>query len=114
MHDTTIITESAIGKRLDKFSDGEPVSYLMINNKKVDLVAKITIGRAADNDVIIDNKLASRHHALIQRIKNAFYLKDLGSTNGTVLNGKKIPVSKYVKLQKGDTVSIGNDGFIIS
>jgi len=114
MQDTTIITESAVGQRLDMLTNKESISYLMINNKKVSLVAKISIGRSAENDVVIDNKLASRHHALIQRIKDAFYLKDVGSTNGTLLNGKKVPVDKYVKLGKGDKITIGNDSFIMS
>ena len=41
----------------------------MFNKKKIELVAKIKIGRGLDNDVIVDNKLASRHHAVIQKIK---------------------------------------------
>lgn len=114
MQDTTIITESVVGKRLDMLKNKESISYLMVNNKKVSLVAKITIGRSSDNDVIIDNKLASRHHAIIQRIKDSFYLKDIGSTNGTHLNGQLISVDTYVKLHKGDRISIGSDSFIMS
>lgn len=114
MQDTTIITESAVGQRLDRITNKESISYLMINNKRVSLVAKINIGRSSDNEVVIDNKLASRHHAIIQRIKDSFYLKDVGSTNGTLLNGNKIPIEKYVKLHKGDKITIGNDNFIMA
>ena len=42
----------------------------MFNNSKIELVAKITIGRSQDNNIVIDNKLASRHHAIIQKIKD--------------------------------------------
>lgn len=114
MSDTTIVTNSPVGQHLDAIGESKPASYLMINNKKIDLVAKITIGRDSSNDVVIDNKLASRHHAMIQKIKNVYFLKDVGSTNGTFLNGCKLPADKYVKLQPGDKITIGNMNLVIS
>ena len=72
MFDETIITDSPVGQRLEMMSNKDAVSYLMFNNKRIDLVAKITIGRSSDNDVVVDNKLASRYHAIIQKIKNAY------------------------------------------
>ncbi len=114
MNDETIITSSAVGKRLDSFSESDKVSYLVFNNNKVRLISKIRIGRANDNDIVVDNKLASRYHAIIQKIKDAYYLKDEGSTNGTFLNGKKIPEAKYFKLQAGDKITIGNSNLVIS
>ena len=86
----------------------------MFNQKKVELVAKITIGRDTDNDVVVDNKLASRHHAMIQKIKDAYFIKDVGSTNGTFINGIRIPNDKYVKLNPGDKISIGNMSLVVS
>jgi len=114
MNDTTIVTDSPVGKHLDSIGETKPASYLMFNNKKIDLVAKITIGRESDNDVVVDNKLASRHHAMIQKIKNVYFIKDVGSTNGTFLNGTKIPADKYVKLVPGDKITIGNMNLVIS
>lgn len=114
MNDTTIITNSPIGQHLDAIGESKPASYLMFNKKKIELVAKITIGRDADNDVVVDNKLASRHHALIQKIKDTYFLKDEGSTNGTLLNGTSIPKDKYVKLSPGDRITIGNMTLVIS
>ena len=70
MSNETIQTVSPVGKQLKSYGETKPASYLMFNNKKVSLVAKITIGREYDNDVVVDNKLASRHHAVIQKIKN--------------------------------------------
>ena len=70
MNDTTIITNSPIGQHLDAIGESKPASYLMFNKKKIELVTKITIGRSTDNDVVVDNKLASRHHAIIQKIKD--------------------------------------------
>ncbi|MBO5401305.1 MAG: FHA domain-containing protein [Spirochaetaceae bacterium] len=114
MFDETIITESPVGQRLEMMSNKDAVSYLMFNNKRIDLVAKITIGRSSDNDVVVDNKLASRYHAIIQKIKNAYFIKDNDSTNGTFVNGAIIPKDKYVKLNKGDKVTIGNSSIVIS
>ena len=114
MSNETIQTVSPVGKQLKSYGETKPASYLMFNNKKVSLVAKITIGREYDNDVVVDNKLASRHHAVIQKIKNAYFLKDENSTNGTYLNGVKIPPDKYVKLNPGDKVTIGNMSLVIS
>src|SRR5574344_2624423 len=108
MQDTTIITNSPIGQHLEKIADPEQVSYLMFNKKKIQLVAKHSIGRDSENDIVGDNKLASRHHAIIQKIKDAYFLKDENSTNGTFLNGQKIPEGKYVRLSSGDKVTIGN------
>ena len=113
MKDETIISTSKIGMRLDAIVKKEQVSYLMFDNGKIPIVGKITIGRESDNDVVIDNKLASRHHALIQKIKDEYYVKDLESTNGTFLNGAAIPKDKYVKLEGDDTVTIGKTNLII-
>ena len=74
----------------------------------------ITIGREYDNDVVVDNKLASRHHAVIQKIKDAFFIKDENSTNGTFVNNNRIPEGKYVKLNKGDKITIGTMQLVMS
>lgn len=113
MQDETIINSSKIGQRLDSIVKKEQVSYLMFNNGKIPIVSTITIGRATDNNVVIDSKLASRHHAIIQKIKDDYYIKDLDSTNGTLLNGSPIPKDKYVKLGSSDTVTIGKTNLII-
>ena len=112
--DETITNLSPVGRQLDKIGAGKSASYLIFNNKKISLVAKITIGRDTANDIVVDNKLASRHHAVIQKIKDAYFLRDEGSTNGTFINGVKIPKEKYVKLNPGDKITIGNMNLVIS
>ncbi|MBP5569270.1 MAG: FHA domain-containing protein [Treponema sp.] len=114
MSNETIQSISPVGQQLSSYGDTKPASYLMFNRKKIELVAKITIGRESDNDVVVDNKLASRHHAVIQKIKDAYFVKDANSTNGTYINGVKIPADKYVKLNPGDKISIGNMSLVIS
>ena len=114
MHDTTIMSNTPLGQHLEKIADTNQVSYLMFNKKKIALTAKITIGRALENDIVIDNKLASRYHALIQKIRDQFFVKDMGSTNGTFLNGRRIPADKYVKLNQGDKITVGSVNVAIS
>ena len=70
MQDTTIVTTSPVGQHLEKIADGAQVSYLMFNKKKINLVAKMSIGRSPDCNIVVDNKLASRVHASIQKIRD--------------------------------------------
>ena len=97
MEDSTIVTGSAVGKHLDAIAQMMPVSYLVFNKKKIKLVAQITIGRDRDNSIVLDNKLVSRHHAMIQKIKDAYFLKDLMSTNGTYINNKSFNFTNIVR-----------------
>ncbi|MBU0934781.1 MAG: FHA domain-containing protein [Spirochaetes bacterium] len=113
MQDKTIVNNSKIGQRLDVIVKQENVSYLMFNNAKVPLVATIRIGRATDSNVVIEGMLASRNHAIIQKIKDEYFLKDMNSTNGTFLNGERIPADKYVKLAPGDTITIGKTHLVL-
>lgn len=59
---------------------------------------RITIGRSAENDVVLPNKHVSRLHAVIEQVDEEFRLQD-HSTNGILLNGKKIPGTSYLPLQ---------------
>ncbi len=113
MSDTTIVNTSPLGQHLDKIAESQQVSYLVFNKKKIQLVAKITIGREQDNNIVIENKLASRHHCIIQKIRDAYFLKDENSTNGTFLNGRRIPSDKYVKLNPGDKITVGSSNLIM-
>lgn len=64
----------------------------------------MTIGRGSGNDVEIDNPTISSSHARILREKDFFVIEDLGSTNGTYLNGKKITRSI---INSTDDITIG-------
>lgn len=113
MADTTVVNTSPLGKYLDRIGEAQQVSYLVFNKKRIQLVAKITIGRESDNTIVIDNKLASRHHCIIQKIRDAYFLKDENSTNGTFLNGRRIPADKYVRLNPNDKITIGSSNLIM-
>ena len=65
---------------------------------------RITIGRKPENEIPIDNLAVSGKHALIITILDDSFLEDLGSTNGTYVNGKLI---KKHALKNGDVIAIG-------
>ena len=50
----------------------------------------VTVGRAPDNDIVIDNTLVSRHHVKIVQEGTHYIVEDLGSGNGTLLNGQEV------------------------
>lgn len=65
-----------------------------------------TVGRAVENDLVITSKRVSREHARVQRQGRRVVLTDLGSTNGTFLNGERLLTA--VELRDGDRVCIGD------
>lgn len=69
----------------------------------------LTLGRGKDNDVVLADHFASVDHARIRHHKGITTLEDLGSTNGTWVNGERIHSS--VQLVIGDYVKIGSITF---
>jgi len=65
---------------------------------------RVTIGRRADNDVCLPNIAVSGEHAVVVTILADSFLEDLGSTNGTLVNGK--PIAKHF-LRDGDLIDVG-------
>ena len=102
----TIMGDSNVGKRLRnlKKTEGLELSY---QGRAFPIVSQITIGRDRKSNITIDDGLASRNHAIVQKIKQAYFIKDLDSTNGTHVNENPVPKGKFVKLRRGDVVRIG-------
>jgi pSer/pThr/pTyr-binding forkhead associated (FHA) protein len=72
--------------------------------------AETSIGRDPEADVSIEEPSASRRHALVVRKRDGFYLRDLGSTNGTYLFGVLRGAEK--RLMEGDRFRIGRTEFL--
>lgn len=72
------------------------------------LMRRVTIGRAADNDIQVDARFVSRYHAAVMAGPNQTIIEDLGSTNGLIINGKR--VARH-QLRDGDVVRIGKSRF---
>ena len=66
----------------------------------------ISIGRAPDNDVVVGDPATSGHHGSIEVRNGTFWISDLGSTNGTQVNGE--PVIEH-QLSDGDSIAIGQN-----
>jgi pSer/pThr/pTyr-binding forkhead associated (FHA) protein len=64
----------------------------------------LTVGRAADADVVVADPLVSRHHARLAPRSGRLVLVDLGSTNGTLVNGQRVRESV---VGPGDRVQLG-------
>jgi pSer/pThr/pTyr-binding forkhead associated (FHA) protein len=67
-----------------------------------------TIGRSADNNIVLSDDIVSRRHAVFEWEANTWYITDSGSTNGTVMNGNQIEPQTRFSLKEGDELSIGN------
>lgn len=65
---------------------------------------QVLIGRGPECDLVVPDRQVSRHHARIQRRESGYALEDLGSKNGTHLNG--VPVEGEVPIQDGDVIQI--------
>jgi hypothetical protein len=65
----------------------------------------ITVGRASDNDVIIDDPMVSRHHCQLKLQHGAYSFVDLGSRNGSTVNGQAV---SEVALGPGDVIRVGS------
>ena len=70
----------------------------------------ITIGRAVENDVVVTSRRVSREHARLRREGWRAILEDLGSTNGTFLNGERI--LNPVELRDEDRIRVGDVTFV--
>lgn len=70
---------------------------------------QLTIGRAGDSDLIVDDEYASTHHAKLVFINGDWLIQDLDSTNGTFLDGQK--VSTPVAVAMNTQVRVGQTTF---
>jgi serine/threonine protein kinase len=67
----------------------------------------VTLGRDASNDIVIPVRQVSRHHAQIRCDQAGCSVMDMGSTNGTFINGLPIPPGRTQRLGPGDVLGLG-------
>ena len=70
--------------------------------------ASLTIGRSGDCDIVIPERQISRYHVRIEYVYKGFLLRDLGSKNGTSVNGEVVTTDKPHRLQDGDELVLAN------
>lgn len=88
-----------------KVSGGQEKGLVETNLQRRD---SVVIGRGTECDVVIQDLKASRRHCQLTRNEAGFMLEDLGSSNGTLVNGQKIVAPMLLKanqtFQIGDTM----------
>ena len=82
---------------------GKPL-VLQIGDQRHTFGTDFTVGR--DGSLAIDDDFASGQHARFQTVRGLWYVQDLGSTNGTALNGRRIYAAQLLK--KRDKITIGH------
>lgn len=88
-----------MGKLIVSDSNGQTREYPLDKER-------VTIGRHQDNDISLNDKAVSGHHAVVITILQDSFLEDLDSTNGTQVNGRQI--AKH-PLSHGDLISVGRN-----
>lgn len=71
----------------------------------------LTIGRAADNQLVVNDSKASSHHAEMRLVGQSYTITDLGSTNGTFVNDQRLDRSVPRQLNASDRIRIGDTLF---
>jgi hypothetical protein len=80
---------------------------ILADGAEYPLPGGITIGRDADNDLVLDQRSVSRHHALIRHTGSRWFVEDRGSFNGTILNQDRIPPGVPMPLRHSDRLKLG-------
>lgn len=88
---------------------GEKITACLVSvddpDIRYELKESTVIGRGGDCDIVLNNPFISMRHARIFKNWRGYYLEDLKSSNGTIVNGKLIRGRK--KLRDGDVITIG-------
>src|SRR2546428_992907 len=71
----------------------------------------LSIGRSPTSDVVLDDDRVSRRHARIESTPDGLRLRDLGSRNGSRVNGKRVEGARH--LRSGDEIAIGNATLVV-
>lgn len=69
--------------------------------------AAISIGRSPENDIQIRDEYVSRNHLVIWQSGRKYLLKDLGSGNGTFVDGHRVPLGVTVEVKNGTAIVMG-------
>ncbi|KEH97328.1 MULTISPECIES: FHA domain-containing protein [Clostridium] len=83
---------------------GDDSSNLKVGSV-IPIHAKLTIGRKEDNMLVLHDQYVSGNHAVAFVKNDTYYIKDLNSTNGTLLNNRKL--EKSIALKVDDEITIG-------
>jgi predicted component of type VI protein secretion system len=74
----------------------------------------VSIGRGADNDLVMESAAVSRDHAAVTFRDGRWYVEDRGSFNGTYLNGTRVVPGTPLPLRHADRISVGTETLLFS
>jgi pSer/pThr/pTyr-binding forkhead associated (FHA) protein len=87
---------------------GEPLAVVIEKTKDNAFQRRITVGRTANNDIVLDDSSVSRFHAFLQQDERSEWtLTDAGSRNGSFVAGRRIVAKKAIPLTNGNVLRIG-------
>src|SRR5947207_109508 len=98
----------AVGESTAPVNDDGRFGKLMLilgNGRRVSLRRAVTIGTALDNDVQLEDDHVSRRHCVIEPVDGRVVVRDLASTNGTMVNGVRVP---HAELRPGTLLTLGS------
>jgi len=95
------------GLSVPSIGGGEPMAVVIEKTKDNAFQRRITIGRTANNDIVLDDASVSRFHAWLEFLNEQWVICDAGSRNGSTVSGKKIAPRAPTTLSNGLPVRIG-------
>lgn len=78
-------------------------------HQEVPLEEEVTLGRDPENSLVVGDRFTSGRHARLFRRDGGYWVEDLGSTNGTLLNGHRVSGAR--RLSAGDRITVGSCTF---
>jgi hypothetical protein len=96
----------AAGEQLEERRGAPGTALLLVQGKRMVLTGQtMVVGRSREADVVVDDPNISRKHAAVHRSGSSWVIEDLGSTNGVLVNGRRIGAAQ--PLNPGDRIELG-------
>jgi pSer/pThr/pTyr-binding forkhead associated (FHA) protein len=91
----------------------QPIVLVDMQGRQIPLAGtQVVFGRSSESNVRLNDDLASRRHFALLRIPSGWALQDLGSSNGTFLNGRRLRPDELLPLAPSDTIKAGQTTFV--
>jgi hypothetical protein len=87
-------------------------SLILSDGSERQLEPEFTVGRAEDNDLLLEKPTVSRHHVVVSAEGDRWFVEDKGSFNGTFVNGSRIQAGSKVPLRHGDRIGLGAESVV--
>jgi pSer/pThr/pTyr-binding forkhead associated (FHA) protein len=92
----------------------EMVDSLLVDGEEQPLVDRLIIGRAVESHVVLPFSSVSRRHAEIHDVGGQWYVEDLGSRNGTFVDGARVAVGTRCRLRHGSRLGVATAVLVVS